>query len=72
MSNCIIGRISLVSLTAKWAEFDEFKSGGQREKHAVASWNLGTISAFAGRQKKTKEPCYELAGRVNKRISEIN
>jgi hypothetical protein len=26
---------------------DEFKSGGLHEKHAVATWNLGTISAFA-------------------------
>jgi hypothetical protein len=23
------------------------KSGGLREKHALAAWNLGTISAFA-------------------------
>jgi hypothetical protein len=27
--------------------FDEFKSGGLHERHAVAAWNLGTISAFA-------------------------
>jgi hypothetical protein len=27
--------------------FDEFKSGGLHEKRAVATWNLGTISAFA-------------------------
>jgi hypothetical protein len=24
--------------------FDDFKSGGLHEKHAVATWNLGTIS----------------------------
>jgi hypothetical protein len=27
--------------------FDELKSGGLVEKHAVATWDLGTISAFA-------------------------
>jgi hypothetical protein len=27
--------------------FDEFKTEGLHQKHAVATWNLGTISAFA-------------------------
>jgi hypothetical protein len=36
------------------------KSGGL---HAVATWNLGTISAFAWRQRKTKKTCVEMAGR---------
>jgi hypothetical protein len=27
--------------------FMSLKSGGLHEKHAVATWNLGTISAFA-------------------------
>jgi hypothetical protein len=27
--------------------FDEFNSGALHDKHAVAIWNLGTISAFA-------------------------
>jgi hypothetical protein len=37
------------------------KSGGLHEKHAVATWNLGTISAFALRQRKTKKSCVEMA-----------
>jgi hypothetical protein len=36
-----------VALTAKELNFDEFKSEGLREKHAVATWNLGTISEFS-------------------------
>jgi hypothetical protein len=47
----------------KGGNFDEFKSGGLREKHAVATWNLGTIPAFAYRQRKTKKTCDEMAGR---------
>jgi hypothetical protein len=39
------------------------KLGGLHEKHAVATWNLGTISAFASRQRKTKKTCVEMAGR---------
>jgi hypothetical protein len=37
----------LVALSARKLNFDKFKSGGLHEKHAVATWNLGTISAFA-------------------------
>jgi hypothetical protein len=36
-----------VVLTARECNFDEFKSGGLHDKHAVATLNLGTISAFA-------------------------
>jgi hypothetical protein len=32
--------------TAKGPNFDEFKSERLHEKHAVATWNLGTISIF--------------------------
>jgi hypothetical protein len=34
--------------------FDVFKLGGLHEKHVVATWNLGTISAFALRWVYTK------------------
>jgi hypothetical protein len=47
-------KIILVALTTRELNFDAFKSGGLHEKHAVATWNLGTISEFASRQKKTK------------------
>jgi hypothetical protein len=43
----ILKKIILVALTARELNFDEFKSGGLHEKHAVATWNMGTISAFA-------------------------
>jgi hypothetical protein len=31
------------------------KLGGLHEKHAVATWNLGTISAFALKTKRERE-----------------
>jgi hypothetical protein len=31
------------------------KSGGLHEKHAVATWNLGTISAFAYNTEENQE-----------------
>jgi hypothetical protein len=37
----------VVALSAEELNFDKFKSGGLHERHAVATWNLGTISAFA-------------------------
>jgi hypothetical protein len=37
---------NLLALTAKGVNFDEFKPGGLHEKHAVATWNLRTISTF--------------------------
>jgi hypothetical protein len=46
MSNCIIGKNNFVALTAEGFNFGEFKSSGLHEKHAVATWNLGTISVF--------------------------
>ena len=33
----------------------EFKSGGLHEKHVVATWNHGNISAFAYRHRETKQ-----------------
>jgi hypothetical protein len=45
----------------KGFNFDEFKSGGQHGKHAVATWNLEIISSIACGQKKTKETCVEMA-----------
>jgi hypothetical protein len=41
---------------------DEFKSGGLHENHAVPTWNFGTISAFASRQRKSKKTRVEMAG----------
>jgi hypothetical protein len=43
----ILKIIISVALLSKELNFDEFKSGELHEKHAVATWNLGTISAFA-------------------------
>jgi len=33
----------------------KFKSGGLHERHVVATWKLGTISAFACRHRETKK-----------------
>ena len=33
----------------------KFNSGGLHERHVVATWNLGTISAFACRHRETKK-----------------
>jgi hypothetical protein len=38
---------SLVALPARELNFDKFQSGGLHEKNGVATWNLGTISAFS-------------------------
>jgi hypothetical protein len=46
ISKFVFTYIILVILTARERNFDEFKSGGLHEKHAVATWNLGTISAL--------------------------
>jgi hypothetical protein len=40
-------RSNLVTFTVERFKFDEFQSGGLHEKYALATWNLGTISAFA-------------------------
>jgi hypothetical protein len=39
--------LNFSGFSSKGANFDKFKSGGLHEKHAVATRNLGTISAFA-------------------------
>jgi hypothetical protein len=49
-------------LIARERNFDEFKSGGLHEKHAVATWNL------LNDKRKTKETCVEMAGRRTFRI----
>jgi hypothetical protein len=36
----------LLALTTMELNFDEFNSGELHKKHAVATWNLGTTSAF--------------------------
>jgi hypothetical protein len=36
-----------VAVTAMELNLEIFKKGGLHEKHAVAAWNLGTISEFA-------------------------
>jgi hypothetical protein len=42
------------------------KSGWLHEKHAVATWNLGTISAFYLKsERKTKKTCVEMAKRLD-------
>jgi hypothetical protein len=43
----ILKKKIVVALPARELNSDEFKSGGLHEKHAVATWNLGTVSAFA-------------------------
>jgi hypothetical protein len=48
-----------VALTARELNFDEFKSEGVHEEHAVATGNVGTSSAFAWSWRKTKETCVE-------------
>jgi hypothetical protein len=41
------GKIILLALTAMGLSFAECKSGGLHEKHAIATWKLKTIPAFA-------------------------
>jgi hypothetical protein len=55
-------KIILVTLAALELNLDEFKKGRLHEKHAVATWNLGTILAFAWRQ-KNPETCVVTTGR---------
>jgi hypothetical protein len=55
ISELVFTYIILVILTARKRNFDEFKSGGLHEKHAVANWNLGTISLFAYMTEKPQE-----------------
>jgi hypothetical protein len=51
--------------------FENFKSEGLHEKHAVATWNLGTISAFARGQGKAKKTCVEMGLKPNLRIQSV-
>jgi hypothetical protein len=46
MSNCVIRKNSSGSVDSSWFYYDEFKPGHLHEKHAIATWNLGNISAF--------------------------
>jgi hypothetical protein len=43
----ILKKIILEDLPVRKLNFDKCKFEELREKHAVATWNLGTISAFA-------------------------
>jgi hypothetical protein len=43
----VIWKTNKSAASTTGGNFDEFKMGGLHEKHAVATWNLGTISAFA-------------------------
>jgi hypothetical protein len=43
----MISKINFCVFDSSAFNFDEFKSGGLVEKHAVAIWNLGSISVFA-------------------------
>jgi hypothetical protein len=56
MSNCIIWENNYMALTAMGPNFDEFKSGGLHEKHAVATWNVGTISVLIKDRGKPRKP----------------
>jgi hypothetical protein len=43
----MIWKYNLVAFTAEGFNSDEFKSRGLHEKHAMATWSLVIISAFA-------------------------
>jgi hypothetical protein len=45
--NSIIWEDNFVPLTENMFIFDELKSEGLQEKHAIVACSLGTISAFA-------------------------
>jgi hypothetical protein len=47
MMNCVIWKGNSVAFTVDEFSFDDWKPEGLRQKHAVATWNLGTITAFA-------------------------
>jgi hypothetical protein len=46
MANFIIWKDNLAAFVASEFKFEQFKSGGICEKHAVATWKGGTISAL--------------------------
>jgi hypothetical protein len=60
----MVNFIMLVAFTTEGFNSDEFNSGGLHEKRAVATGDLGTVSAFAWRQRQTKRTCVEMAGRI--------
>jgi hypothetical protein len=41
----------LVALTTREINFDDSNLGALNEKRSVATWNLGTVSAFAWKQR---------------------
>ena len=53
---------------AKGLIFDEFKLRRIHKEHAVATWNLGTISVFSGRQRNNEKTAVEVAYRRTFRI----
>jgi hypothetical protein len=55
----------MVAFTAEGRNFDGFKSEGLLEKHALATWNLGIIAAFARRQSNTSRTCASKAVSVS-------
>jgi hypothetical protein len=63
MSSYIIWKNNVVALVEKGLNFDVRKLGGLHEKHTVTTSNLGTVSAFAKRQKKMKKTRVEMASR---------
>jgi hypothetical protein len=70
MSICIIWKKKTIleALTATGLNFEQLTSRGLQEKNAVATWDLGSISAFAGRQRKNKKPLIKMAGRRSFRM----
>jgi hypothetical protein len=59
--SCEIWKGNFVAFKAEGIHFDKFKSGWVHEKHAVATGNLGTISAFSRRQSQTKATSVQTA-----------
>jgi hypothetical protein len=47
VESCIIWKGYLGGLRTKGFNSEEFKTPGRHEKHAAATWNLGTVSAFS-------------------------
>jgi hypothetical protein len=69
ISKFVFTYIILVILTARERNFDEFKLGGLHEKHAVATWNLGSTASpldhkpirFRSRKQQTYEELTEFS-----------
>jgi hypothetical protein len=60
--------LNLLAFTAEGLGCDELKPSGLHEKHAIATWNLGTISALAWSLRKTRKTFVEMAGRRTFRL----